>query len=383
MQKTEKHEKGIAVTKVRGVVKYCANITLPNKKRKKAYFNTKEEARAWLKTIKMSLGVDLSDIMQLTTSQLADVRKALEILPKGHSLTQIVSEYNKTIAETQINFLEAWAEYKEHRMSLNGGRLPKLRIHHFFEEFTTWQDASNVKVVLSWLKSKGKPKTIKEYRAELKQFFDYATRRGYWNKSPIDRISGADLPKVERAKISIWEIGVLKEFFEWLEAYHQDRVVWFAIACFAGIRRAEINRLKPEFFDLEHRRITLPYYTTKTGDTWLMENLPENLWRFIDSYGLEIKRMHSSYFTILTREFIDYYNRKYPDVPLQKWEQNVCRHSFCTYHLSLYRDATKTSLLLRHRNPAQMWQHYLAGLVSKETATAYFSIFPRTIPVVA
>ena len=375
MQKRNKLDRGIAIANVRGVLKYCANITLPNKKRKKAYFNTKEEARAWLKTMKMSMGVDLSDIMQLSTLQLADIRKALEILPNGHSLTEIVSEYNKTIAETKINILDAWNEYKEHKKALNHGKTPLFRAHHFFEKFTSWQDASNSKAVLEWLKERGAPKTIKEYRAELKQFFDYASRRGYWHKSPIDKISAADLPKIIRAHIPVWNIDDIKLFFEWLETKRPNRVLWFAIACFAGIRRAEINRLKPEYFDLKNRRITLPYHSTKTGDTWLMEGLPENLWAFIETYGLKsLSPMCNSRFSNLKEAFEAYCLANGRNF---KWGHNVCRHSFCTYHLSLYRNPTQTALLLRHRNPAQMWQHYLAGLVSKDIASDYFSIVPK------
>lgn len=375
MQKKEKHEKGIAVTNVRGVVKYCANITLPNKKRKKAYFNTKEEARAWLKQYKMSLGVDLSDFAILSQNQLTDVRKALEILPSGHSLTEIVSEYNKTIAETKIGFSEAWSQYKEHRKSLNGGVLPYLRSHIFFETFDSWQSASNVKDVLQWLKERGSPKSIKEYRAELKQFFDYAARRGYWHKSPIDRITGADLPKIKRANIPVWNVDDLKFFFDWLKTERPHRVLWFAVACFAGIRRAEINRLKPEYFDLENRRITLPYHSTKTGDTWLMENLPDNFWAFVDTYGLEnLTSICDTRFTFLVADFEAYCLANGRNF---KWGHNICRHSFCTYHLSLYRNPVQTALLLRHRNPAQMWQHYLAGLVSKDIAATYFQIVPK------
>lgn len=367
-------EKNICETTVRGQRKFLVSVTTPEKKRIKRYFNTKGAARNWLENWKKSIGVDLSDFMRLTPLQLADIRNAFAILPQNYSLTEIVSEFKKTIAETKIDFLDAWAEYKEHRKSLNSGILPKLRIHHFFEDFTTWQDASNVNAVLSWLKSRGKPKTIKEYRAELKQFFDYAARRGYWNKSPIDRIAGADLPKVERSKISIWGIGILKEFFKWLETYHQDEVVWFAIACFAGIRRAEIDRLKPEFFDLEHRRITLPYYATKTGDSWLMEGLPNNLWAFIDAYGLQnLSPLGDTPHSVLINDFEKYCHSQ---GHVFEWGHNICRHSFCTYHLSLYRDAMRTSLLLRHRNPNQMWQHYLAGLVSRGEAEAYFAILP-------
>lgn len=373
MQKRD--DRGIAITTVRGVVKYCANITLPDKRRKKAYFNTKEEARSWLKQYKMSLGVDLSDLATLSKNQLADIRKAIEILPVGHSLTEIVSEYNKTIAETKISLSNAWEEYQEHKKVLNSGKKPKFRITHFFEDFPTWQDASNVKAVLEWLKERGAPKTIKEYRAELKQFFDYADRRGYWHKSPIDRISGADLPKIKRAYIPVWTIDDIKFFFDWLEAERPHRVLWFAIACFTGIRRAEINRLKPEYFDLKNRRITLPYHSTKTGDTWLMEDLTNNFWAFVESYGLKsLSPICDSRFTVLTNDFEAYCRANGRNF---KWGHNICRHSFCTYHLSLYRNPVQTALLLRHRNPAQMWQHYLAGLTTKDIASDYFSIEPK------
>lgn len=373
MQKRD--DRGIAITTVRGVIKYCANITLPDKRRKKAYFNTKEEARSWLKQYKMSLGVDLSDLATLSKNQLADIRKAIEILPVGHSLTEIVSEYNKTIAETKISLSNAWEEYQAHKKVLNNGKKPKFRITHFFEDFPTWQDASNVKAILEWLKERGAPKTIKEYRAELKQFFDYADRRGYWHKSPIDRISGADLPKIKRAYIPVWTIDDIKFFFDWLEAERPHRVLWFAIACFTGIRRAEINRLKPEYFDLKNRRITLPYHSTKTGDTWLMEDLPNNFWAFVESYGLKsLSPICDSRFTVLTNDFEAYCRANGRNF---KWGHNICRHSFCTYHLSLYRNPVQTALLLRHRNPAQMWQHYLAGLTTKDIASDYFSIEPK------
>ena len=373
MQKRD--DRGIAITTVRGVIKYCANITLPDKRRKKAYFNTKEEARSWLKQYKMSLGVDLSDLATLSKNQLVDIRKAIEILPVGHSLTEIVSEYNKTIAETKISLSNAWEEYQAHKKVLNNGKKPKFRITHFFEDFPTWQDASNVKAILEWLKERGAPKTIKEYRAELKQFFDYADRRGYWHKSPIDRISGADLPKIKRAYIPVWTIDDIKFFFDWLEAERPHRVLWFAIACFTGIRRAEINRLKPEYFDLKNRRITLPYHSTKTGDTWLMEDLPNNFWAFVESYGLKsLSPICDSRFTVLTNDFEAYCRANGRNF---KWGHNICRHSFCTYHLSLYRNPVQTALLLRHRNPAQMWQHYLAGLTTKDIASDYFSIEPK------
>lgn len=370
-------ERNICETLVRGKKKFLVCVTTPQKKRIKRYFANKVDAREWLANFKKSIGIDLSDFAALAPNELADIRKALELKPQGYSLSSIVSEFAKSVAETDLSMQGAWLDYKNHLASLNGGKCPKLRISPFFAKFSTWQDAVP-NAVLSWLKKRGAPKTIKEYRAELKQFFDYCSRRGYWKKSPIDSITSADLPKIERVDISVWDNLDAKIFFYWLRQTYPDRASWFALNCFAGIRPAEVSRMRPEYFDFDKRRITLPYHSTKTGDTWLLEELPDNLWEWLNAYGTSMKKMHSSFFTSLTKSFCDFYNKNVPGANM-KWGHNICRHSFCTYHLSLYRNPSRTSLLLKHRNPNQMWQHYLAKLVDKETAREYFSISPLSL----
>ena len=55
---------------------------------------------------------------------------------------------------------------------------------------------------------------------------------------------------------------------------------------------------------------------------------------------------------------------------------NFTRHSFATYHLSLYFDPAKTSKITR--NSEQMLRdHYWGALVEKDIAKQYFQILPN------
>ena len=219
MQKRD--DRGIAVTKVRGVVKYCANITLPNKKRKKAYFNTKEEARVWLKQYKMSLGVDLSDFAALSKNQLADIRVALKKLPDGYSLTKCVeivaSKYVSTRSLTDC--IADFIKLKE-SVSITGGYLTQIKTRvsallslRNFESIT----AEKLLEALSQLKNRRgnflAPKTKKHYLAIWSEFFDWCETRGYIKKTPFRQIHSSDKPKLVKSNPQAASIEVVEKFF--------------------------------------------------------------------------------------------------------------------------------------------------------------------------
>lgn len=334
-------------------------------------FLTKADAVAYITNFTNAIKFDLSFMTNLSRSQVKDIKDTLDILPNGISLKTIVDDYIKRNLVSDVSMQDAWDLYIEHLIALKGFQ-PKLRMHHFITHFKNWNKVSENNL-LDWLMRRGMPKTIKEYYSEIKRFYAFAKRRKFIEIAPIDNISQCDFPKIKRSNVHIWSVADVKLFFQFLKEKRPRYLNWFAIACFAGIRRAEINRLKPEFIDLKNKTILLPYDITKTGDTWLMEDLPNNLWVWLKEYGTNIQKLPNSTFTRLVLAWEEWTNAK----GLKKtWEHNICRHSFCTYHLSLYRDPAKTSLLLKHREPNTMWQHYLAGLIDKNEAKKYFEIVP-------
>lgn len=219
--------------------------------------------------------------------------------------------------------------------------------------------------IVEWVKHEGgKPRTQKNNKDAAVSFMNYAERKGWTDKAPD--IHESDLPKVRRGAKAINTPEEMAKVFAALKAPQYRRfVAWFALQAFAGIRRAEAGRMKWEFFDFQNGRIVVPAHVCKTGDDWVMEGLQENLWAWLsEAKDLPIRAPAND-----TRAHI----AGAAGVALGK---NTFRHSFCTYHLSLNRSAEKTALLLRHRNTAQLWRSYFAGLKTEEEAAAYFAIMP-------
>ena len=357
---------------------YVVSLTIAKGERLKRYFRTQSEAMEFLLNYKAELKDKLVELSELPPKVARDVATALKILPPKTTLTEIVEKY-VAMSNVDISLADAFKKYKEHLKALN--KSEKLRISSFFDRFKSWNEA-NQSDVLEWLLTKGAPKTIKEYKAELTAFYNFCKRREYIQKSPFDYINTADLPKIQRKAPCVWNFDDLKLFFDFLKERRPQYITWFAVACFAGIRRAEINRIKPGMINFEERKIVLPYNIVKTGDTWEMEDLPDNLWEWLRVYGTDVKPIVNSAFGRLTDAFEKWYKEYFAkEKKIEKtfkWESNICRHSFCTYHLSLYRNPIKTSLLLKHRSPDTMWQHYLSGLVAKNIAQEYFKILPTS-----
>jgi len=55
---------------------------------------------------------------------------------------------------------------------------------------------------------------------------------------------------------------------------------------------------------------------------------------------------------------------------------NVLRHSFCSYHVALHRDAARMALLMQHTNQAMLYRHY-KGLALKAGAERCFDILSK------
>jgi hypothetical protein len=57
------------------------------------------------------------------------------------------------------------------------------------------------------------------------------------------------------------------------------------------------------------------------------------------------------------------------------YKQNSARISFASYHVAMFEDPAKTSLLLGHQSPSLLWNTYRA-LVTKAEAERYWLITP-------
>lgn len=211
------------------------------------------------------------------------------------------------------------------------------------------------------------PTTVKNARLALSGLFSHAIKVKAADKHPV--------AAVELAKTKNKKPGILKP--EELAAYlaaASDRVVpAIALSFFAGIRRAEIERLDWANIDFDEGDIYIPEDVAKaekerwvdmcdTLKAWL---LPHRLNKGAVVQSPQIHR------TDMVKA------RKLAGI---KWPKNAGRHSFATYHLGKHMHAGETAFQLGHPNPTMLEKHYRSTVRSvKKLADAYWNILPDQV----
>lgn len=151
---------------------------------------------------------------------------------------------------------------------------------------------------------------------------------------------------------------------------HDSRFLpYLALMAFGGSRRAEAQRLTQDNILFSDKMIRMSPEITKTSAGRTLD-MPDNLVAWLKEFG-------ASNGPLLTLA-------KVPTLPVERLKecgvetkQNALRHSFCSYHLALHRNAAMTSEIAGN-SPQMLNKHYKA-LVSKTAAEQWFTITPTTV----
>jgi integrase len=220
-----------------------------------------------------------------------------------------------------------------------------------------------------WLRSRsdketGKrlaPVTRNNFRRVLIVAFNFARERGYCIGNPAE--------KTARAKIVEGTIGILTvdQTARLLENAAAELVPYVAIGAFAGLRRAELERLDWQEVDLQSNLIEVTAVKAKSARRRFVRIQP-NLARWLQPYAqLSGNVTPPSY-----RELLDSAREA---AAIEQWPQNALRHSFASYHLAKFNDAAALALELGHTSAHLVFQHY-RQLVRPKQAERYWNIAP-------
>lgn len=220
-------------------------------------------------------------------------------------------------------------------------------------------------------------RTSQNRRNTLASFFAWCVRQGWITRSPVADLIDADMPSPDRKPKVVLTPAQASALFSAIQAREPECAPWFAIQAFAGIRDAEASRLDSSMIDREARRIRIPASICKTADDWVLAKLPENVWGWLPDPCRFIAPPARRWARLLR----DLGNLPFDNpARLPAWPFNALRRSFCTYHITLHGDATRTASLLRHTSPARLYASYLGALRTEAEARAYFSITPDNLP---
>jgi integrase len=355
-------------------------------KRKRSYFETATEAdKAW-RSHCAHLKRFGSGSVNYSPDDLIELSEARRIVP-GVDLREAAKFYALHHPEgaSESTVSEAVAAFLEHQRGKSLSARYVAGIGQHVETFALGFGSHQVRsitgnAILIWLNELNlDARTVRNYAGSIGAFFNWCHRRNLIAVSPAASIGANDLPSPRPKPKGVLTVDQCAAMMEYIGAKYPKYAPWHALQLFAGIRRAEVARMKWDWIDLDAKVITLPGWTehgervVKTGDDWALHDLPANLWSWLERFqgsgkmkapgSITIERWRSDAFTELK-------------APIPSWPQNAMRHTFCTMMMSLHGDAAKVATWSRHTNAAQLYRSYVAKLVSRDEATRFCQIAP-------
>jgi integrase len=207
------------------------------------------------------------------------------------------------------------------------------------------------------------PVTRNNFRRVLIVAFNFAKERGYCIGNPAE--------KTARAKVIESAIGILgvDQTARLLESASAELVPYIAIGAFAGLRRAELERLDWQEVDLQSNLIEVTATKAKSARRRFVRIRP-NLAKWLQPYV----QLSGDVTPPNYRELLD---SARDAAGIHEWPQNALRHGFASYHLAQFNDAAALALELGHTNSNLVFQHY-RQLVKPKQAERYWKIAPAS-----
>jgi integrase len=292
-----------------------------------------------------------------------------------------LAQYKKTIsdaAQFYLKHLEATAqsvplevatrELVENRRAAGASarycKDLRLRLARFCNDFhgRTLAEISTAEVD-TWLAALNlAPVTRNTFRLRLGTLFAFGMTRRWCTENPVAHTT--------RAKETDGDIVILSvaQTAQLLELASAETLPFWAIGAFAGLRRAELERLDWAQVDFESGLIEVKARHSKTATRRLVAMQP-NLRAWLAPYrALRRGPVCPGNLRLLTEADRDRAGLR------ENWPNNALRHSFGSYHLAHFKDAPALALQMGN-SPDVIFRHY-RELVRPKQAHRYWQIKP-------
>jgi integrase len=251
----------------------------------------------------------------------------------------------------------------------------RSRLNIFAEKFDGQMVATITSAEIDdWLRSLPvSPVTRNHYRRLIVLAFNYAVQRGYATGNPAE--------KTAKAKERSGDIGILTvtQTARLLENATPGILPYIAVGLFAGLRRAELERLDWNEIDFETELIEVTAQNSKTAQRRFVTMQPN-----LREWLLPL-RQHKGNVTPQNC-FREMFDQARAAAGIEEWPENALRHSFASYHLAHFKNAASTALELGHHDSRITFTHY-RELVKPKEAERYWNIRPampsaKVVPLV-
>jgi len=235
----------------------------------------------------------------------------------------------------------------------------------------------------TWLDGmKASGRTKRNYLAVIAALFNFCIKRKYLPKEAVEEIEAVQQQKVDNGEIEIFTPGEMREI---LNAARPEMVPWLAIAGFAGLRSAELQRLDWSEINLMERHIEIKASKAKTAARRLAP-ITDNLAAWLTIFAKPSGKVmdFESWWNQIPKvvETINDLRKqslaaagKDPSTALKfVWKHNALRHSFCSYRLAMIKNAAQVALEAGN-SPKMIFSNY-RQLVTEAEAAKWFAVCP-------
>lgn len=346
-----------------------------NGKRKMKSFSSFAEAKNYTKQALLSVARDRASVASLTGADVQSLIAARRILePLGITLHEAVQSFaakrarehalpDKRVSDLVTDCLQ---EKKANGLSKRYIETLQYHLNRFAAAFGKTVIASVTTGALQqWLAHEYRGlRTRNNVRSSIVTLFHFARARGYLPKHQATEAD--DLPRARDNGGSI-EIFTPKEMSRLMATAEPQARLYFALSGFAGIRRAEIERLEWSDFNFARTTIEVGKHKAKTMSRRLipiMPNLLEWLRLFHGRTGRLFPRRR------IVEDAIA--NAKASGI---QWKNNALRHSYASYRMALIADPARVATEMG-TSAQKLFSNY-RELAHEADAKAWFSISPK------
>jgi integrase len=347
-------------------------------KRKRRFFEAKEQAGAFAAFKNAELNRNGVEGAEFPTSLRVMAQNAVEQLkPFSKTIADAVHHYvaylktsEKSCTATQLvgellKAKEADGVSERHLRNI------RSRLSVFAEKFDGQMVATiTTKEIDDWLRSLPvSPVTRNHYRQLVVLAFNFGVDCNYAKANPAMRAAKAKVVGEAPGILTVTETARL------LEAASPELLPYLAIGAFAGLRRAELERLDWSEIDFDSRLIEVKAEKSKTAQRRFVTMQPN-----LREWLLPLRKHKGNVTPALG--FRESFEQAREAAGIAEWPDNALRHSFASYHLSHFKNAASTALELGHHDSRITFAHY-RELVKRKEGERYWSIRPaRTEKIV-
>lgn len=266
----------------------------------------------------------------------------------------------QVIADRLLLRLQAEGTGKPHQATM------EYRLKKFLAAYGDWKACDfSPEIIDSFLSAQNVGlQTRKHYRAAIYQLFQHAVILNAATENPVT--------KAMKIRVKTDEPGILKpaQVAALLSHCDDDTLPGLAISFFAGVRRAEIERLDWSEIDLKSGLIEIKAAKAKTAQRRFIA-ISENLKAWLAPHAATGGKVIVS--PAIWRKGQE---KARLDAGIADWPHNAGRHSFASYHLALNEDPGKLAMELGHPDPRLLFSRYRT-LVSKKSAASFWNVTPE------